>query len=671
MPTRKPRKGKQRRKLRPQAKIAGHARPARSSSKTHQKRKSTASPKPKQKPLSVAQRFWQIRELLPIIENASYFDLSKDLKKLLGAFQKSTKTGVPKIEGWSFVLHPKVVGEITSEAKKIERYILTIDTRVSSVYFPVRKFLEELESNVTSYYSGGWADFLCDIQMDAESFNRFHERLKNVLRDSPLSNIEENIENVLSIFRVTGTKVLCSRQVDSFPTPSYDAIEAIRREPLKLETLHRNYLSPEALRLFGSESKINSYLQTLKSNGIIVCYNLTFDFSYGISRDYVPMILGTRREASIQMKNLLTKAKKHPTLLKPVEELLEVELFSGGDAAEKEISYFSINSYDYPGERTEWKKNIYESTQFDVNLYNYPLEGVLNETPIYLSDLPEFIDKANEYKLGYKDRKLFIGWANHPLLQEPPKIALSQSGLARHGLTLGEPGTGKTNADLVVAVAACDVLNSVVILDSSGSIAGKGAGSEKFKSIPVQMETAQADIKRLVANDGFFLVEPDKEIVADVFSLLIQAIGNVPNATSGNEPRKITRLLLVEEAGQVVGREGQQRENVTKLNQLLVEAYRKGWCIWLSTQYPSWLGYDKDSALQMLKSLENRLILRLKDDFEIGLLLDALRTDKSFSPEDVSYFQSTVRDLSLGEALFRGVEVKDTLPLIKVKIQQL
>jgi hypothetical protein len=682
MPTRKP--SKKRSKKHPPERGTGAAKKkqplrknsrkatssSRKASKKHEAKKKAHKASP-----SVSTLFWKLREVIPLIEKSSYFDLSQAAKKALAPFEE-VRDGLPAIEAWTFTMHPSVYDAFTVRKAKLKRYIITIDTRTSSIYSPIEAYLRKQVTNVTSFYSGGWADFLCDVQLDETSFRAFIEDLRAELTKCGLQKIEDNVANVLSIFPVSGTKIICGRLVESFPTPSTDALDEILKEPLKFESVHRNYRSDEAEELCGGKNEVRSYLRKLRADGIIVCFKIVFDFSFGSARDYVPMILGERREAKIAMAGLLSKFKTNPALSTPVEELLEIGNVESTDSAENEVKYFFINSYDYPAARNQWKRAIYKATQEDVNLYNYPLEGTLNETPVYLSDLPEFLNQVKAYEFGARNRQLFIGWAHHELLQHPPKIALAKSGLALHGITLGEPGSGKTSADLVLATEADKVLTSVVILDSGG-VRDKVKAlpediADRFQWLKTDSASARMDINKLADMEGIVVLEANKRDIADVFAAFMDEVEKVEDATPGYQPRKITKMLLVEEAGQVLGSDGKQKENAIRLPQLLDEAYRKGWCIWLSAQHPSSIAPNKDVSVQLLKKLKNRLILA--QTTEVDTIVEVFKQEKPFTPEDESYLRSTVGGLALGEAICRGVELSPNevrLPLIGVTIRRL
>lgn len=644
------------------------------------KKTAPKSHKKKLKADSPVQLFWKLREVLPELESRSYFELDRQTKKLLANFE-GIRNGLPTIEAWTFTLHPLVIEAFIGRDKPLKRYILTIDTLRSTVYTPVKDFLENHKTNITSYYTGGWADFLCDLQMDQQSFNDFLEELKSVLRGAGIEEIvgEGKVDEVISIFEVIEPIIICRRPVRGLSIPSTDTINSVLKEPVKFETVYRDYRSAESLKIFdNNEKKLKAYLGKLKAEGIIVCYKIIFDFSFGITRDYVPMILGSDREGPVT--RLLTDAKEEPELLKPVREWLKVRPIHPADDAEREVNYFFLNEYDYPGRKTKWKQAIYHHSKIDVNLYNYPLESTLNESPIYLSNLPEVLADAKKYGRNTKDRRMFIGWASHPLLEASPEVALPSGGLARQGVTLGEPGSGKTNTDLVIASEAAEFLKTVIIVDASGGIDSKaGALSEelrnKLNSIELSAKNADTKIGSIINEEGFFLVKAMKSDLPTIFSEIMKHIDQSADPTSNNESRKINKLLIVEEAGDALGTTPDEvRTNVTQLSHLLTKAWRKGWCIWLSTQRPSSLGYDKESAISILTLLQNRVVSNLKNENEIGILLDVFRSE-GYSEDKLESIKSSVKDLQLGEAICRAVDtlgVKDRfLPLLKVKIRLL
>lgn len=601
----------------------------------------------------------------------------QNLQQLLDQF-KNAKDDCPKIEAWTFTIHPSVVDALLGGDRKLKRFILTIDTLRSTIYAKVKEFLESRTTNITSYYTGGWADFLCDIQMEQSQFDEFKEELKSVLRPE-IEKIKGkgNVSEVITYFEVSKQIMMCGRPFKKIPLPSDEVIDEVVKDRVRFETVHKDYRSGEALELFeNSEKKLRAYLSKLKAQGIIVCYDLIFDFSFGLGRDFVPMFLTSDQEGPIN--KLLDDSKAEPILIKPIRDWFKVRPIETSDVAEEEINYLFVNQYDLPGERTRWKQAIYEHSEIDVNLYNYPIESTLNESPISFSDLPEFVSKAKRYQRGTKDRKLFIGWPSHPLLQSPMEVALPFNGFGGHGVTLGDPDSGKTNIDLVVASEAAEYFKTVVILDASGGVESKvdtlppGAVTklQKRKLKP----SDDLEMNQILADDGaLYLLKPTKTDLPVVFAKLMRKIEALPDSTSGNELRKVVRLLLIEEAEDALGVVPDEiKKSVVLLRQLLNKAQRKGWCIWLSTQRPTSLGYDDKSAGEVLALLHNRIISRITKKNEIDLIVEAYRNER-YPEKDLQYLSSTLAELPTGTAVCRAVEVQAgkerNLPLLKVKFR--
>jgi hypothetical protein len=517
--------------------------------------------------------------------------------------------------------------------------------------------------------------------MEQQGFDQFVGDLKEVMREGIEDIVGPNrVDDVLTYFEVEKQIILCRKTVDDINKPSAEALADILKDPLKFELVYRNYRSPEALNLFeGSVKKLKAYLKKLKSDGIIVCFDVIFDFSFGIARDYVPMIIGVEREGPVV--KLLEDAKKTPELLGPVREWMKVRPIHTADDAEQEINYLFINEYDYPGQRTRWKQAMYSHSKQDINLYNYPLESTLNESPIYLSDLPELINKVRLYEPNAKDRRLLIGRATHPLLPNPPEVALPLSGLARQGVTLGEPGMGKTNTDLVIASEADKALKLVVVLDASGGVNSKAdtlpkATADRLKTVEVRSADTVDDIRQVLGSEGFYFMTTTKDELPQVFSTLMTLIETSSDQTASNEPRKVTKMLMVEEAGDAFGNNPDAvRESVTRLAQVLTKAYRKGWCVWLSTQYPSSLGYDVDSAARVLSLLQNRVVSAIKPKGQIDILVNVFRNE-GHSETELGVLQELPM-LPRGVAVCRAVSIdasgsKETnLPLLKVNVRLL
>jgi hypothetical protein len=630
----------------------------------------------KKKPESVQSLFMKLRTLTPKIERQSYFELDKSARQVLANFEGATN-GRPKIEAWTFTLHPMVIEALLPEDKKLKRFILTIDALRSTVYESVRVFLETRTANITSYYTGGWADFLCDIQMDQAGFDSFIDELRFVLKPGIEKILGRGkVDDVISFFEIVDQIMLCGRPVKSLSRPLDEAIDEVVRDRARFELAHRDYRAPEVLELFdNSEAKLKAYLNKLKSQGIIVCFDMVFDFSFGFSRDYVPMILAVEREGPIA--KLLEDAKADASLLKPVREWLKVRPIWTADEAEKEVNYLFINEYDYPGQRTKWKQSVYEHTEMDVNLYNYPLESTLNESPLYLSDLPEFLNRFKQYELGTGDRELYMGHAGHPLLREPKVVGWPLGGLGQQGVTLGDPGCGKTNMDLVLASEVLKHLKGVVVFDPTGGIESKMGvlppdARAKLKIVELVGTETESELLDFMSTDALVFLKCEQRLSAETLGAIVSAIQSTPDPTSSNAPRRISRLLLVEEAGDVLGNaEGDiSRSNVNQLTRLLTKAGRKGWCIWISTQRPSSLGYDEGSSLKILSLLGNRIVAKINNAGELDLIVKTFRNEK-YSETELQQFVSTVGELPLGSAVCRAMEKSESLSLLRIDFRLL
>jgi hypothetical protein len=638
-------------------------------------RKKTKGAVRKKKPESIKSLFIKLRDLMPKIERKNYFELDKSARQLLANFE-GTSNGTPKIEAWTFTLHPTAISALRPEDRQLKRFILTIDALRSNVYETVKDFLETRKANITSYYTGGWADFLCDIQMDQASFDSFIEQLRSVLKEGIEKILGRGkVNDAISFFEVVDQIILCGKVMRGLPAPPSEAIEELIRDRARFEIVHRDYRSPEALALFDSEPKLKAYLRKLKSQGIIVCFDLIFDFSFGLSRDYVPMILSMDREGPIA--KLLDDAKTEESLLKPVREWLKVRPLSAADEAEREVNYLFINEYDYPGQRTNWKQSIYKHTEIDVNLYNYPLESTLNESPLYLSDLPEFLNRVKQYERGTADRDLFVGHASHPLMREPTDVAWPLGGLGQQGVTLGDPGFGKTNMDLVLASEALKHLKTVVVFDPTGGIESKvdvlpPHARAKLTTAVVSVEADDSEVLDLLSSEGLTFLKCEQRNSPAAFSKLISAILSSADPTSSNTQRRVTRLLIVEEAGDALGDAPGDtgRNNVQQLMQLLNKAWRKGWCIWISTQRPTSLGYDEASAIKVLSMLGNRIISRIRNSVEVDLIVRTFR-DEKYGETELEELASTLSQLPTGSAVCRATEKAESLSLLRIDFRLL
>ena len=281
---------------------------------------------------------------------------------------------------------------------------------------------------------------------------------------------------MISVFEVRRTHVLCHRVLKSIGKPSNEILEEISRNPIMFEMCFRNYRSNEALAAFdGDEEAITRYLRRLKKENAILCFRVVTDVSRYFARDYVAFRIDHRID-----DRLVDAVRAKSDLLAPIEDFLQVRPLQTADPSEDGITHIFMNAYETPGQRRDWKVRFYRwanpesggSALSDINLYNYPLEGTVNETPAYLSDFPEFLERASAY--GTTQKCIPVGHGSHTLARSgAPRISLPLDGLPYHGVIFGPSGSGKTNTGLVVAVGALPHLENVVLLDGSSGVWSK------------------------------------------------------------------------------------------------------------------------------------------------------------------------------------------------------
>lgn len=574
--------------------------------------------------------------------------------------------GVP-IEAWTFVPHPMLIEQLQESPHELTRYIFAIDTLRSRIYFKIREFLGGQAKNVNSYFSGGWADFICDGYFTRESLDFFLDSLKRALEEAGAAPLARgNVANLISVFRVEDPIVLCGQTLASFGSPSYEARKDVVDNRVRFEILYRNYRSPEALQEFGgSERAIRDYLKRLKEEKVILCYDFVFDYSKFFDTEYVPLCQATK-----VMDNVLRIAQSKGDLLGPIVDLLKVRPEHVSDPAENEVTHIFVNEYVLPGDRLKWKTLLYEAGGEEINLYTYPLEGTLNETPVHLSDLPDVLARAKGYS---RNEGIHLGSVKHPLLKmDAPDIFLPPDCLSGHGVTLGAPGVGKTNTDLILASGAARFVQTVVIVDSTKGVASKLVAQDGQITLPIEkfiLEDSSRDKIRAVLDksmnkQGFFLLEPTPETLPSTLDEVIQWIESSPDRTTGNRAREVGGFLLLEEANDAWGvTDAERRARIRALDGMLNKAWRKGWCVWISTQYPAHLGYDEESAERVLKSLRNRVIHDIRKDRSVIEALTRVFKIEGMSKADLAFVEKSILEMEPWLALVRGMSREGAKPI--------
>jgi hypothetical protein len=553
-----------------------------------------------------------LQSLLATLTDQSYFDLTADDRKLL---QGAHDSGKLQITGWSVVPHPKVLEALQSSTPALVRRIVTIETLQAKIYSAVRKFLLQANVNVSSYYTGGSADFICDITLSNEAYKIFYENLGKALSAAGAEKVED-IKKLVCVFRVDEALVLSRRELSGV-APAATVLKKIVTERAKFEAVCGDYRSEAAAVLFRNDQALDRYLRELMEQHAIIGFRPLLDRCRFVDRQYVPLCHGGR----VLDRMLRNSRIDRSAMLKPVVELLSVRPEESADELERAVTHIFINEYALPGERLDWRSSIYEIDE-GLNIFTYPIEGTINESALILSNLPEAMSYAREYSGDIDLGVLFHATS----LPEPPVIRLDKSALAFQGVTLGISGSGKTNTDCVLLSEIVDKIDHIIVADSQESHSIR----DKLEVLPSKVRDLieylkldgatcvnEQDLQRIVdqafLRKGISVIEAPQGFLPVLLDACLRQIEKSTHNT-GNQARKVEGMLLVEEANDAFGSDDDRRQRIGYLESVLTKASRKGWCIWLSTQHPSDLGYDYDSALRILRALQNRIIHQLEPD---------------------------------------------------------
>ena len=301
--------------------------------------------------------------------------------------------------------------------------------------------------------------------------------------------------------------ILGGKDLYSNNKPDEELMETISNNPYEFELALRDYMSNDTKEHFVDFTGVKKYLQKLKRKNIILGYKVVYDYCRGIDKQYVPL-----GHATLQIPNILSNKDKKlkSEFIKPISELLEVGSRICEDYADKAVTHIAINEYKVPTDRQTWRTLFYNHDKDGgVNLFSYPLEGTLNESPLVLSDLPEVMIKAKPYLSD----NLHLGSLSHiSLKKDEKKIGLPDDSLFFQGLTLGDSGIGKTTTDIALVIAVLEKIETVIIIDDSGSIQGKVGlipkkyiGNDSFITLPegVTQTIAKKEFKHLLSSKDY------------------------------------------------------------------------------------------------------------------------------------------------------------------------
>ena len=608
------------------------------------------------------------RNIFGKISTSSYFSFPAKEKRLLR--QAQDFLGL-KIDGWSFTPHPLLLEAVSDEGSRLVRYIFTIDTLRAGIYEAVLSFIQKSTTNVNSYFTGGSADFICDIHASDDYYKSLYDDLVDILKKAGAGRFED-VKSLIAVYRVDKAVMMCGKLLADLGTPSPDVVSLVKQDVAKFELAYRNYMAEDTRAAFGGDRKVREYLERLERGRAIVGYHGRIDHCGRVDREYVPLCNGRPLDKLIQEGGA---AERRAPLLKPVVELLSVSPIKPTDAAEREVTHVLINEYDSPGERNVWRRRLYSELGHDVNLFTFPLEGTISQSAIVLSDLPEAIEESRLYAGPMR-----IGSLSHSAA--PPEkftVSMRPESLANQGVTLGRPGSGKTYTDCVLIEEAAKYIKKIIVIDDAATHGirnklspSRDGTTELVKYLPIATDVSDARIAALIRDipSGVVVVEAGPGMMPRVLDACLNEIESC-GVNSGNEPRAVIGLLLVEEANDALGDGADREKRVRRLEALLNKAFRQGWCIWLSTQQLRHLGYDKESALRVARLLRNRII-HIPEQSDVDLIRNML---SDVPPHQLRNKVDLLVNCKRGLALMQWTDMTEsanrTLPPVMTSVRKL
>ena len=605
-----------------------------------------------------------LHKLYGSMEKKSKFRLSHDEVELLKEIEDLI--GV-KVKAWSFIVHPKVLDRLFSPIERPNRYIIIIETLRAKLYWAVRSFLDNHKININSYYTGGSADFLCDAMLTDAARNEFYEGLKHALIKDGGGKLKGNVEDYISEFMVDGYIILCHKPLKELGVPSESSINEIKKQREVFEEALRDYSSKDFLRLMHNDQrKAEAFINRLHRNHIIVGFKPIFDVSSYIDKEYVPI-------SKLQSEALANIYDKQAEVLGPVQELLKVRATKPADEVDKEVTHIFINHYGFPLHRQRWKEIIYKEGPDEVNTFSYPLEGTLHESSTVLSDLPQKVKIASKYHGNDSIRVGCVDAGNYALDDLPINMPISC--VRWHGVTIGAPGSGKTNSDLQIILGMMRYLNTIIVLDRTNSIKSKIDGMKDkdklLKQLYIENITDEAHVEerltKAISAKGIIILGGPITVMRECLRILTDYIQKSDDCVKGNIPRRINNLIFIEEAYELLA---DFAPGFASIANIINQGYRKGWALWLSTQYASQLGRNQEEAIKIVSSMQNKIIHRIDNNNEIDLIYKVLDNCR-LTP--IGFRNPKIHELRIGSAwvTFQRAdgETPDPLPIIPARIK--
>ena len=606
------------------------------------------------------------------LEACSRYDLKPDTRKLVDSLLPDNA----EIR-WSFVPHPTVLEALTGN--KFARFILTVDTIDASVHLPVLKFLKEQRFNITVYSTNGWADFICDIRMSVDDFGVWMRQLISVLQDAGAARYadDSNVNSLIAVFHVDKEWMLCGHILEEIGKPGAGALNSLAADPTTFEILYQDYESELArTQVETSESTRQAYLRRLKREKAIICFKTPLNVGPYRARDVVVLHLHAGTIGSF----LEALAQNEKGLRDPVEDLLIGGMAQCAEPSQSGAHVFLFNSYRYAGERDDWKLRLYtwavgegqgKQKPIPLNAYAYPLDQLVADRPVFVTGYPEYLKRLS----SYEGPSFAIGFAEHRLLQKDAAVlGVPLAGLAKHGVTLGPSGTGKTNTGLVLASALLQQVKTVVMLDETNGAASKLGLVDPAIRVHNERLTSDEDLARLLVNppEGLCVVSWTGIPLGLLLKRFCEHIDRAPEATEANAPREIRYVLMVEEAADAwQGPQAEAEELGGRLVRTLVKTERKGWAVWLSTQQPVKLGPTAVLTGALLAGLQNQVIHRLDKPPEIDAIIASLKAD-GHALVDLDYVRQAFKSMpKAGQAILRGAGAIGPLPPVLIRIPEL
>jgi|ERR1035437_8769744 hypothetical protein len=523
-------------------------------------------------------------------KNKSYFSLDKKSeKKIIDQFISNGE-----IKNFTYVINPAFLKKIQPN---LETYILFVDTRRADYYQKIKEYIITRKKQLTSYLTTGDMDFIIYYTSTEIIHKNIKDEIIALLNEAPKE--EGGDDELVLAYKIKKFLKLKGKKCSGF----YNGNEDLSlEEKINISNTLYDYRSEKVINKFGTEKKVENFLDKLEKENILEKYYLIETIS---ANKFKAVALIQYTVPGYYEKVIL----QNKEINKFIVDCHEVQNDNIKDGFYRRADFLLLAEFQNCEEYHKWKEAIYNISLQNkalINIMTFVVEHTLSEIPQSIGDLREFEELCKKYN-GTGSKNIFVG---HPYyydsIETDRTINIKTDSLKDQGMIIGYQGSGKTYTTVLFAKRLIESNIRVHFIDKDGGISK--IINDEFQELKTENKVIEHDCKdvkilELYKENGVHVYNIVKENYLEFISKLFDLISIREESTG----RKTTDVIIFEEAHEFLSYD----PIVDKLFHLIKHAGRKGISLWFSTQNFSQFPVN-DKGIHLANDLKNRIIQKIE-----------------------------------------------------------